>query len=411
MPPLLANFRTLLILHIVLRVTLLIAYQPLLTPGGERGVTTGGDFLYYHALSVQTDAGLYPFRDWWSEFPPLWSVLAIGLYRALGGDVPYGTYAAALALTMLLFDAGNLAWVRGLGTQLYGAQAGTSLAWVYALLAAPMVFAYWTFEPMVAFFLLGGLWLLLRGRDVSSAVMVAFGMLSKFVPALIFGAVVRYRSVRGSALYIALVLAIFAVPYTLLLANPATREMTLPSLTAQFNKASYQTVWALIDGNMSTGVFGSVEERTDVSNATLPRGEPPVVPGVVRLAVAGTLGLFVLLRTRREDARGVTAFVLITLVIFYLQSQGWSPQWLVQILPLTLLCFPMQRGVMFCLLLTLLTFAEYPALFVRTGDTGGEIAGALVLPFALLVLLRTALLVGLAVALYRVLRREVVTAN
>lgn len=411
LPPLLGSFRTLLLLHIVFRVLLLVVYQPMIVDGAERGVTTGGDYLYYYALSAQTDEGLYPFRDWWSEFPPLWSVLEIGVYQVLGDSVNYTSFAVLLALVMLVFDAGILVMVRNIGERLHGQATGMSIAWVYALLPAPAIFAFWTFEPLVGFLLLAGVWLLLRERDLSSAVVVGVGALVKFVPALVLGAVVRFRSPRRAAVYIAATVGVFALPYIFLLANPATREMTMPSLTAQFNKASYQTVWALLDGNYSTGVFGAVAERTDAANAALPRGNPPVVPGIVRLAVAGAVGLFVLWRTRRTDDRGFVAFVLITLLIFYLQSQGWSPQWLVQILPLALLCFPNGNGVLFAVLLSFLTFAEYPTLFIRTGETGGEVAGGLVMPFVVLVLVRTLLLAALAVAAYRLLRQEPVSAD
>ncbi len=409
LPRLLNSFMTLALLFVGLRVLLLMAYQPLLVENAERGVTVGGDYLYYYALVQQTDAGLYPFRDWWSEFPPLWSLVEVGLYRVLGEGASYGTYATLLAVVMLACDFGNFVLLRLIGIRLYGAVEGQALAWVYALLAAPLIFAFWTFEPLVVLFLLLGLWLLLREHDMSSAVVAGLGALTKFVPALLFGAVIRFRTIRASVIYIAIAVGVFAVPYVALLANPATRQMTLPSLTAQFNKASYQTVWALIDGNTSTGVFGPVSERTDVANATLPRGNPPVVPGLVRLAVAAAAGLFIFVRTRRTDERGVVAFVLVTLLIFYVQSQGWSPQWLVGILPLTLLCFPTARGVQVCVLLSLITFAEYPVLFIRTGDTGGAIQGELVLPFVVLVLLRTAILIGLVVALYRVLRQRPVT--
>jgi len=37
--------------------------------------------------------------------------------------------------------------------------------------------------------------------------------------------------------------------------------MTMPSLTAQFNKASYESIWALIDGNYRTGNFGPLTDR------------------------------------------------------------------------------------------------------------------------------------------------------
>jgi hypothetical protein len=133
-----------------------------------------------------------------------------------------------------------------------------------------------------------------------------------------------------------------------------------------------------------------------------------VVPGWLRTALAAALGAFIFARTRRFDDKGLVAFVAITLLIFFLQAQGWSPQWLAQIIPLVLLCFPTRDGVTTVVLLSLVTFAEYPFLFIRTGDTGGVITGTLVMPFVILVLSRTVILVGVCVALYRRLRQEAV---
>ena len=79
-----------------------------------------------------------------------------------------------------------------------------------------------------------------------------------------------------------------------------------------------------------------------------------------------------------------------------------------QIVPLILLCFPSRDGVTSVVLLSLVTFAEYPFLFIRTGDTGGTISGSLVMPFIMLVLARTAILIGMCVALYRRLRQVAV---
>lgn len=404
-PGLLGDFRLLVILFVVFRLMMLMAYQPLMLQSGERGVTTGGDFAYYYGLASQWDDGLLPFRDWWSEFPPLWPLLEVSLYAMLGTETPYATYAMALALVMLLFEMGNLMWVRRIGAIVHDDVTGLSLAWIYALLLAPVVFSFWTFEPMVVFFLLGGVWWLIRGRDVPGALMLGLGALTKFVPMIVIGAVIRFQPVRRAVQTVIAAMLVFIVPYGVLLALPQTREMTLPSLTAQFSKASYQTVWALIDGNMTTGVFGPVSDRVDVSKATLPQGNPAVVPGWLRLGVAGLIGLFVFARTRRRDERGFVAFVTITLLIFYLQSQGWSPQWLAGITPLVLLCFPTRNGVYAVVMLAMLTFAEYPVLFIRTGDTGGMISGELVLPFVLLISLRTIILLGICVALYRLLRQ------
>ncbi len=307
---------------------------------------------------------------------------------------------------MMLFDAGNLVLVRRIGTRLYGAGTGMALAWVYAVSLAPLVLIWWDFEPMVAFLLLWSVAALIERRDIRSAAITAVGALTKFTPLLILGAVWRFREARSALRYSLVSVGIFALVYLLLFAQNSA--MTLPSLTAQFDKASYQTVWALIDGNYKTGNFGAAQERLDPANAYKLEGKPSVVPGFVRLGAAALIGLFVFWRTRRFDERGLLAFVAITLLIFFLQAQGWSPQWLAQIVPLILLCFPTRDGVTAAVLLSLVTFAEYPFLFIRTGDTGGEIAGALAMPFVVLVLARTVILVGVCVALYRKLRQEAI---
>jgi hypothetical protein len=399
---LLGDFRLLLILFAAFRLLLLMIYQPLVIDGIERGVAAGGDFPYYHALASMTSTGLWPFRDWWHEFPPLASTLYVAVYRLSGGS--YGAYAMLFGAIMLAFDVGNLALLRRIGTRLHGANTGMALAWIYAVMLAPAVFIWWNFEPMVVCFTLLGLWWLLRGDNLRSAVIVAIGTLTKFTPALLLGAVWRFRPQTSALRYTAIIVGLFALVYALLFAQNAA--MTAPSLTAQFSKASYETVWALLDGNYSTGNFGTVASHLDPTQANVIQGNPSVVPGILRLALAGAVGLFVFASTRRFDERGLVAFVTITLLIFFLQSQGWSVQWLAQIIPLVLLCFPTRDSVIILVLLSLVAFAEYPLLFIRTGDMGGVISGPLVMPFVVLVLARTALLVGLCVGLYQQLRRE-----
>jgi hypothetical protein len=284
-----------------------------------------------------------------------------------------------------------------------------ALGWIYAIMIAPTIFIWWNFEPLVTLFLLLGLWWLLRKQDLRSAVAAGIGALVKFTPALLLGAVWRFRQPRVALRYSLITIGIFGVVYALLFAQNAA--MTAPSLTAQFNKASYQTVWALIDGNYRTGNFGTSAERLDPANAYVVQGNPSVIPGWLRLGVAAAFGIFIYARTRRFDDKGLVAFVAIALLIFFLQAQGWSPQWLVQIIPLVLLCFPTRDGITTLILLSLVTFAEYPFLFIRTGDTNGTITGALTMPFVILVLARTLILVGMCMALYRRLRQEAVLTS
>jgi hypothetical protein len=61
--------------------------------------------------------------------------------------------------------------------------------------------------------------------------------------------------------------------------------------------------------------------------------------------------------------------------------------------------------------LTFLSFVEYPLLFSRTAATGGAISPAQLPLYAAIILLRTALLIGFGVALYRRLRVPAVNIN
>ncbi len=400
---LLGDFRLLLILFVAFRLMLLMVYQPLLIQGAERGITVGGDFqTYFEIASLSKTVGL-PLRDWWSEFPPLWSYISVAVYQLQGANASYGGFAMLLGLIFLIADTGNLILLRRIGSRLYKPETGMALAWVYAVLLAPLVFTFWTFEALVVFSMLLGIWLLLEQKDNRSGIAVAIGALIKFTPALVLGAVWRMRQPRHAARYAAIVLGLFILVYIPFFAQNSA--MALPSLTAQFNKASYESIWALIDGNFRTGNFGSLTERLDPANANIMQGNPARIPGWLRLGVAGAVGLFVFVRTRRFDDKGLVAFVGITLLIFFIQAQGWSPQWLIQIIPFVLLCFPSRNGVLIIVLLSLATFAEYPFLFIRTGDTGGEITGSLVMSYAIVILARTGILVGLCVAFYNLLRQ------
>lgn len=397
---LLGDIRLLIILFVSLRLMMLMVYQPLVVSGTERGVTTGGDFQTYFQIASLSDTVGLPMRDWWTEFPPFWAYLSVTIYKVAPN---YAAFSLLLSLLFLIVDTGNLILIRKIAAQMYRADTAMALAWIYVVLVAPLVFVFWTFEVLVAFFMLIGVWWLLKKRDHLTAISIALGVLIKFTPAVLLGVVWRYREMRRAFVPTLIMVIVVGVVYGFFFAQNAA--MTLPSLTAQFNKASYQTVWALIDGNYRTGNFGPLEDRLDPARAAVLQGNPPRIPGVVRLAGALAIGLFVFVQTRRFDSKGLVAFVGISLVIFFLQAQGWSPQWLVQIIPFVLLCFPNRDGVLIIILLSLVTFAEYPFLFIRTGDTGGEITGALVTPFVALVLARTLMLAGIGVGLYRILRQ------
>lgn len=403
---LLGDLRLLVIMFIAFRFMLLMIYEPIMVEDLERGVTAGGDFHYFRLLGRLSENGAVPYVDWWSEYPPLLTYIPVTIYSVLGPDPNYNAFSFAMGMVLLAADVGNLLLLRKIGMKLYGAATGMSLAWIYALLVAPVVMIWWNFEVLILFWAMLSLWWLVQGKDNRSAVAAALGGLTKFTPLLVLGTVWRFRKPRTALRYTLIALGIFVGVFVILYVR--SPEMTYPSLIAQLNKASYQTVWALIDGNYTTGSFGAVDRHFDPNGASVlaPGLNPSVVPGWLRMAVAGLIGLFIFLRTRRFDEKGIVAFATITTIIFFLQAQGWSPQWIIQLIPLILLNFPNRNGVFVVLLLSLATFTEYPVLFMRTGDTGWHIEGALRTPFTIIIFMRTAMLVGLCIALYQRLRQE-----
>jgi len=402
------DFRILLILFITFRVILFIAFEPFFLEGIERGVGTGGDRLYHYALTSLADGELYPFADWWSEFPPLWYFTTTTAYVLLGENVSYNAWATILAVIVIISEVGILYLMRQIGTQLHGADTGMALAWIYALLVLPVIFMWWNFDTLVTLFALWALRSLLQSKRMSTSALIAIGALTKFIPLLLFGAIIRFLKPRVAIQVIGTTVILFAIAYVPLFITNA--EFATISLTSQFNKPSYQTVWALIDGNYTTGNFGTVESHLTAEgvNDDLFERNDAVIPSWIRLGLAGVIGLFVFLRTRRTDALGVVAFFGITVTIFYLQSQGFSPQWLTLIIPLILLVYPTRNSVYIVAILSLLAFIEYPFLFIRTGETGGEILpdSSLYMPWVVVILLRSVILVGVAVAFYQRLRQH-----
>lgn len=406
------DLRLLLYVFVAFRLILVMVYQPQIVEVSEfsgesytpltveRGLSQLGDLHYYYSFAEVIGRGDLPYRDFWHEFPPAWITLFAGVYGVMDaqGPVEYGAWATVLGLLMVVVDAGNLLLLHKLAHRLYGARIASGLSWVYALLAVSVIFPWWTFESLVLFWILLALVGLLEGRMVRAGGGVALGVLTKYLSVLMLPAVWRFYAWQR-ALRVTLVAGVVVV---VVLGGLLAwgREMAWASLTAQANKASYQTVWALIDGNWRTGSLPGVATRYDADSAFQQTGNASVVPDWLRLIPFLAFGLYLFSRPMRQDDHGVMAFFTLTLVLFFLWSHGWSPQWALTLSPLILLNFPTRDGVLVVLVLGMVSFIEYPVLFARSGETG-EIAGGLVLPFMFTILLRTALLVGVVVALMR----------
>jgi hypothetical protein len=373
-----------------LRLMMLVTFPP-------QDLMVLGDYPYYYALAQFSDDGLLPFIGYWSEHLPLFPFLSVGLYRLshLLPGAGYDAYAYLLGTVMTAVDCLSLVLFLRLARRTWDAPVAERLGWTVSILFVPLIFSFWTFEPLTTFFVLLALYLLLRGRDGGSALALGLGALTKLVPLLVVPAVILAHPRRRWLPYVLVIAVVVGAVAVLLLALGG--EYAIVSFRSVLARNSYETVWALIDGYLTTGLVAPAESHLDPASVSALAGNPARVPFWLKTALFALLGLFVFLQADLRDAapRRTVAFVALTLVIFFLWSKGWSPQWQLFLFPLVLLSLPYRRAFFFVMALSIVNILEWPLLLSRGIGVG----------LYLTVPLRTALFVALGLALWKQVRR------
>jgi hypothetical protein len=376
-----ADFFLILSLFFSSRLMMLLAFPP-------ENLIFYGDYQHYFSVADLTREGLYPYIHYWYEFPPIFPYLNIGAYLLAGQQLK--NYIVILAFFLLLVECGNLYLLYRLAVQLRGQAQGIQIAWIYTSLFIPVFFWLGNFDALTTFFILLGLYGLVRRKGWWLALGIGLGTMVKYVPVLLLATVWRAWGLRAMLRYGAA-----AIGICLIILGPflwLSPTFTLASLRAQSGKSSYQTIWALIDGNRTTGNFGPLRDHLEAAKASQPLNNPARLPTWLTLIPFGLLGLFIFSRPRvlADEADAVT-FTTLTFIIFILWSQGWSPQWQTFLIPLLLLTLPVRRAVLFIIVLGFINFLEWPVILSR-GLTD-------LLPITIII--RTLILILLAVELYQ----------
>ena len=392
------DFRLLLILFVAFRLLALF----LLRPGGF--VRDWSDFNTYLGIATVSDYGLYPFLHYWLEWPPLVPWLVVGAYR-LSLLIPVWPddhrlwFVLILGGVFALFEAGNLVLLFRLAHQLYGARARSGLAagvprphhvaslarqvtrpvWLYALLFVPLYTMLGFFDGIALFFLLLALYLLLKARWGASAVAVGLGFMTKLVPLILVPVALKrtlaetssWRPAIRYGLVCVLTIAAIAAPF--LATQP---HWLVASGRAIAGRSSWETVWAVLEGYFGYGVVaGDRLNPAETNFADYPDSLPWWLISLL-------FGLFYLIVwTRPADMRQprvVVALTGFTLTLLVLYSKGYSPQFLVYLLPFILLLFPDGRGIAYSLLLTVLNVLEQPVYFVLVPDAHWLLTGVVI---------------------------------
>ncbi|MFQ5612758.1 MAG: hypothetical protein ACE5H9_11560 [Anaerolineae bacterium] len=386
-----ADFWLLLALFLSFRLLTLF----LLRPGGF--IRDWSDFDTYLGIAALSDYGLFPYLDFWLEWPPLAPWLMVGAYKLSLLFPPWTEarlgFVSILGLVFVLFEAGNFWLIYRLARRLAAGQTVRRVLWLYLGLFPPVYAMLGFFDGAALFFLLLALDFLLDRRPLASALAAGVGFMVKLIPLLAVPVALRYLWDRHGAnrrslavewgLYlVTFALSILALAAPFLWLGP---QWVLAGARAVLGRSSWETVWAVLEGYYGFGqVAGDRLNPAETAFAVYPSTLPwPLIGLAFGL-------LFAVLFLRRADyrpPRNVVAFAGLTVALFLLYSKGYSPQFLVYVLPFTILLLPNARGLTYALLLTALNVVEQPLYFVLLPSETWLLAGVVVARSLLFLLL------------------------
>ena len=343
--------------HFRIPLLFLIARLVLLLSLPDGGLVGYGDHWNFFA---QAELG-WPFFQFWTEFPPVFPFLSTIIYQAVSGREH--AYQYLLAIILSLAQAGSLAVFLKLAIQLYPQSASDRRAWVYAILLIGLGYGWWYFDPLAVLAMLLGLYYLLQAKDKRAGLAAGVGVLIKWFPVFLLPLAWRLRPPRKALVFTLTSLLIIGLVFGVLwLLSP---EFTAASMQSQVQKGSWETVWALLDGNLGTGNFGAENLRTDPATAVLTSRSPARVSPWLTILPFLALGAWLFWRLQSPERRSAIAFLGVTWCLFLLWSPGYSPQWVLYLLPLILLALPERLGFLMAVSLVIINLLEWPVLLSR----------------------------------------------
>jgi len=326
------------------------------------GLRGYGDSTHFYNLAAIPG---WPYLDYWSEFPPLFPFLSEGIYWLASGQEH--VYLYLLLLILLAADCLNFWLFVRLGQKFWDGDQLFRRAGAYLVLLLTLPYTWWYFDALAVCVMLLAITLLLEKNNLAAGLALGAGLLLKLYPVLGLLAAWKTRPVKSIATMAGVAIIFAAVVYgSLWLASP---EFTQASMASQASKGSWETVWALIDGNMGTGNFGPLWERTSPSNAYRSVGREAQVSPWLTLPLFLGAGLLGLLKGKPSPLRplGQVGFGF---ALFFLWSPGWSPQWVLYILPLILLVLQERQALLLAASLVLVNLLEWPVLLSRGAFEG-----------------------------------------
>lgn len=319
-------------------------------PNGSDGF---GDMFEYYGMAKLTG---WPFFGYWVEYPPAFAFLNELVFLAAKGQS--GDFYFLFSMLLALAGSACVYLFQKIAVRIYGYTDGALRSLTFFGMVLLLPYTWWSYDLIPLTLLLAGLDWHLGGSGMLSGISLGLGILIKWFPGFLIPALLRYRpgKLTLKALLVS-VLLFLVVICTLWIVSP---EMTKASLASQPLRTSWQTVWAYLDGNRVSGYFVYYDWRYDPAQAYVPRGNLAQIPNWMTLLIFGGIGLFCFWRVRNLSERSLIAFLGLTFALFFMWSQGWSPQWIIFLLAPVLLTLPLPQAVILNLTLLGICLFEWP---------------------------------------------------
>lgn len=337
-----ATLNLLLILVAGFRLGTLLLFRP----GGF--IYDFSDYTFYRLTAQFTNQGAWPFIDFWMEYPPLFPWLNTLLYRLSlllpPAPDPRLWHYLLLGLVLLPFDLGILVLIYRTARRVWNRRVALWCAVVWSLFFVPLyTWAGW-FDSMPVFLSLLAVWYILEQRSLAAGLVLGVGFMVKITPILpIVVGVQRFRSSdaplagwlsRQNVILVGsstAVIICMSAPWLLL--RP---DMFFNAFRSLAERSSWETIWALIDGYYGFGVLAGDRFAGDPAFAT----HSQRIPAIYVTLAGAAVGLWLWTRPWNwKMPRVQVAFHAITLSIFLFVSSGWSPQFLLWVMPWVVLLF------------------------------------------------------------------------
>ena len=244
------------------------------------GLLGYGDLTHYYRVAALGT----PMVDVWIEYPPIFAFISRWLYLLFSGRE--SSFVYSLVILFSIAQATSLLVFNKLFALIYPQKQNDVIPIIYFTLLCFIPFGWWQFDSLAVLAMLLGLFFFLKEQDGWASIYTVLGILLKIFPIFLLPMAIKTRSFWRNVLLVCLILGCVAIVMGgLYLISP---QMTSASWIAQMSKGSWETVWALIDGNLTTGSFGPLVDRFTPESAAESLGNPArirseIKPGFIYL--------------------------------------------------------------------------------------------------------------------------------